>query len=215
MPARPDALLFIAPGCAHCHLVLQTLSEALKAGSLGRLEVVNITKHPELAAAVGTRSVPWLRIGPFELDGLYPPAELAAWIEHAGQRTGWEQYFGSLLAQGRLAKVLTLVRAEPARLAPLIALAGALDTPMAARIGVGAVLEEFEGSEALRDQIPELVALTRLPESQVRADACHYLALTNAPEVAEQVRPLLNDPDPAVCEIAQETLERLLGYRAS
>ncbi|MFZ0257771.1 MAG: HEAT repeat domain-containing protein, partial [Gammaproteobacteria bacterium] len=60
MPSRPDALLLIAPGCAHCPVVLQSLAEMLKAGSLGRLEVVNIVAHPEVAKAVGTRSVPWL-----------------------------------------------------------------------------------------------------------------------------------------------------------
>lgn len=212
MPARPDALLLIAPGCSHCSLVLQSLTEALKAGSLGRLEVVNIVEHPEVAEAVGTRSVPWLRIGPFDLDGLYTPTELAAWIEHAALGTGWAQYFSALLAQGRLQDVSRRVHEDPARLAPLIALAGSLETPLAARVGVGAILEEFEGSEALRRQVSELVALTRASEPQVRADACHYLALTNAAPVAEHVRLLLNDADPEVREIAQETLQRLTGY---
>ena len=215
MSSRPDALLLIAPGCAHCPVVLQSLTEALKVGRLGRLEAVNIAAHPEVAKAVGARSVPWLRIGPFELEGLYTPIELAAWIEHAAQGTGWGQYFSSLLAQGRLAKTLKLVREDATRLAQIIALAGSLETPMAARIGVGAVMEEFEGSNTLRHHIPGLVALTHSPEAQVRADGCHYLALTNAGEVAEQVRPLLHDVNPEVREIAYETLERLAGYHAS
>jgi hypothetical protein len=215
MLSRPDVLLLIAPGCTHCPVVLQALTESLKAGGLGRLEVVNIVARPELAKAVGTRSVPWLRIGPFELDGLHTPAELAKWIEHATLGTGWEQYLSALLTQGRLAKALELVRRDPvARLAPIVTLVGSLQTPMAARIGAGAILEEFEGSEALRYHIPELVALTRSRESQVRADACHYLGLTNAAAVAEQLRPLLGDADPTVREIAQETLERLAGGKA-
>jgi len=211
MPSRPDALLLIAPGCTHCPRMLLALSEALKAGNLGRLEVVNIVEHPEVAQAVGTRSVPWLRIGPFELEGDYTPTELAAWIEHAAQGRGWEQYFSSLLERGGLSKALDLLHGDSARLTPVIALAGSLQTPMAVRIGIAALLEELEGSDALRHHIPELVALTRSPEPQVRADACHYLALTDAPEAAEPVRPLLGDADAAVREIAQETLERLTG----
>ncbi|MGF1612774.1 MAG: HEAT repeat domain-containing protein [Gammaproteobacteria bacterium] len=209
MAARPDALLLVAPGCVYCPIVLQSLADAIKAGRLARLEVVNTVEYPEVAKAVGTRTVPWLRIGPFELDGNYTPGELAEWIEHAAQGTGWEQYFSSLLAQGRLLQALKRVQEDPARLAQVIALAGSLDTPMAVRVGVSAVLEELAGSTALRRHIPELVALTRSPEPQVRADACHYLALTNTCKAAEHVRPLLDDGDASVREIAQETLDWL------
>ena len=215
MASRPDALLLLTPGCTHCPVVLQALTEALKAGHLGRLDAVNIAEHPEVAKSVGARSVPWFRIGPFELDGLYTPAELKAWIEHAAHDTGWAPYFSSLLAQGRLPRALKLLWADAARLADVIALAGSLEIPMVARIGVGAILEEFEGHDALRDHIPDLVALTRSPEPQVRADACHYLALTSAAEVADHVRPLLDDADAEVRGIAEETLERLTRYRTS
>ena len=47
----PDAELLIAPGCVHCPVVLDGLSALVKAGAIGRLEVVNIAQHPEIAAA--------------------------------------------------------------------------------------------------------------------------------------------------------------------
>ena len=43
---EPDALLLLSPGCAHCPSVLEGLSQLLKKGELGRLEVVNILAHP-------------------------------------------------------------------------------------------------------------------------------------------------------------------------
>ncbi len=190
-------------------MVLQSLTEAVKAGRLARLEVVNIAEHPEVAEGVGTRSVPWLRVGAFELEGLHTATELAAWIEHATRGTGWDQYFSMLLEQGKLPKALVMVREDDARLSAVIGLLGSLETPMAARIGAGAILEEFEGSNALRHHISDLVALIRSPHAQVRADACHYLGLTDVPEAAAHVRPLLSDADAEVREIAQETLERL------
>jgi hypothetical protein len=51
----PDALLLMAPGCAHCPVVLESLGRLLKDGRLGRLEVINVAAHPEAAVAAGTR----------------------------------------------------------------------------------------------------------------------------------------------------------------
>ena len=59
----PDAQILLATGCAHCPAVLEGLSRLLKLGKIGRLEAVNIVEHPQAAQAVGTRSVPWTRIG--------------------------------------------------------------------------------------------------------------------------------------------------------
>ena len=72
--AIPDALLLLAPGCPHCPAVLEGLSGLLKEGVIGRLEAVNAAIHPERAAELGVRTVPWARIGPFELEGEQTPA---------------------------------------------------------------------------------------------------------------------------------------------
>ena len=45
----PHAKLLVAPGCAHCPTVLQHLSTLLKENALGKLEVINIHQHPEIA----------------------------------------------------------------------------------------------------------------------------------------------------------------------
>jgi thioredoxin-like negative regulator of GroEL len=64
MPASPpDALLFIAPGCIHCPVVLQGLSELLKQTLIGKLTVVNVAAHPETAKEYGVRAAPWLQLG--------------------------------------------------------------------------------------------------------------------------------------------------------
>ena len=72
----PHAELLLAPGCAHCPVVLAALAELIKAGRIGRLEVINIASHPEEAEARGVRGVPWIRIGPFELSGAHTRQEL-------------------------------------------------------------------------------------------------------------------------------------------
>jgi hypothetical protein len=189
--------------------VLRGLGELLKKGGIGRLEAINIAEHPEAAAEVGTRTVPWCRIGPFELEGLHSERELADWAEHARQGTGMPEYLSDLLESQKLDRVTRLVREQPGRQPDLIALIADLETPMGVRIGVGAVFEELAQHGELSALVPQLGALTRFPEPQIRADACHYLGLTEAPEAIPFVKPLLEDPDAEVREIAAESLPLL------
>jgi hypothetical protein len=205
----PEALLLLAPGCAHCPAVLEGLAQLAKQGRLGRLEVVNVAAHPEAARAAGTRSVPWCRIGPFELEGVHSPAELAEWTEHAAAGTGMSAYLAMLLESRRLDRVVQLVQEEPDRLRDLVLLVANLDTPMAVRIGAGAVFEDLAESPAMAGVVADLAALTRAEDVQVRADACHYLGLSGAAEARPHVAALLADPDAEVREIAAESLALL------
>ena len=75
----PEAVLLLSTQCPHCPTVLQGLSELVKQGVISRLEVVNINVRPEIAERHGIRSVPWVKIGDFELEGLHSPAELRRW----------------------------------------------------------------------------------------------------------------------------------------
>lgn len=209
MPA-PDALLLIATGCPHCPTVLTGASELVKQGKIGRLDVVNVTTHPEVAEQHGVRGVPWLRLGPFELDGLRSPAELKLWAERAGTREGMAEYFRELLDTGQLKKAVATLRHDETQLQALLVLLADPQTALMVRVGIGAVLEEFAGSAALKQLTDELGRLTRSKDAHVRGDAAHFLALTREPRAAGFLRPLVNDPEQQVREIAQESLG-LLG----
>lgn len=202
----PEALVYVTSACPHCGTVLDGLTRLVKQGHLARLEIVNLTagRHPAPGDAV--RSVPWMRIGPFELVGSFPADELADWAEHAATGTGWTTYYAHLLEHRRLDEVERLVCASPAGLLDLIALLGTERTPMALRIGIGALLEGLAGEAPLRAAVPSLIQLTLSEIPQARADACHYLGLAGDPEAIPAVRRLLNDEQPDVREIASETL---------
>ena len=199
----------MTPGCAHCPAVLESLTQLVKEGMLGRLEVVNVAAHPDAAAAAGTRSVPWTRIGPFALEGLHSAAELAAWAGHAAAGTGLGAYVVHLLENRRLERALAAVDAAPENLIGLLELAGSLDTPLAVRIGISAIVEELQDSAALRSAVPALARLAASSAPQVRADAAHYLGLSGSEAAREPLEPLLADPDPQVRQIAAEALARL------
>ncbi|MHB1293188.1 MAG: HEAT repeat domain-containing protein [Sulfuricella sp.] len=205
----PDVLLLLAPGCPHCPAVLEGLNSLLKEGVIGRLEAVNVAIHPERAAELGVRTVPWARIGPFELEGARTLAELRRWAEQADSLDAMADYFFQMLTSGRRARVEEMARQEPSRLRALVRLMERPDTSMAVRLGIGAVLEELHGSGLAETMIPDLGALARNGDALARADACHFLSLIGGRQVAPWLRACLDDEDNEVREIAIEALEEL------
>jgi hypothetical protein len=207
--SAPDALLLISSGCPHCPAVLGGLSELVKAGAVGRLEVVNLQARPEVARELGVRSVPWLRLGPFVLEGLHTPAELRRWAERAGSPDGLGDYFTELLKAGQLKQVIAYIRREPARLAELLAMLERADTELTVRIGVSAVVEDLAGSDALKAQLERLVALSRHADAHLRGDAAHFLGLTRDARAQAPLAALLEDSAAPVRELAREVLDEL------
>ncbi|MDD5330892.1 MAG: HEAT repeat domain-containing protein [Sulfuricella sp.] len=205
----PDVLLFVAPGCPHCPAVLESLAGLVKEGAIGRLEVVNAAVHSERAAELGAKTVPWLRIGPFELAGAQSPGELRRWVERADTLDGMADYFFDLLKSGRRHRVEEMARQEPARLHALVRLMERTDTSMAVRLGIAAVLEELHDSRLAEIMIPGLGTLAKAGDALTRADACHFLALIGGAAVMPHLRACLDDEDREVREIAAESLEEL------
>ena len=203
----PDATLLIAPGCPHCPKVLQALSEFVKSGEIGSLEVINIAVHPDAAREAGTRSVPWTRIGGFELVGALTPQEIRDTIEKAGRANPVDQLV-HLLETSRLEECVAEVRANPQTVPALLDLLDDLDTPMAVRSGIGAVLEELPAAQVESAEVA-LTALTGSQHQAVRADAAHYLSLVDTESSRETLRGLLEDQSDEVSEIARESLEAL------
>jgi len=203
----PDATLLIAPGCPHCPKVLQALSEFVKRGEIGSLEVINIAIHPEAAEKAGTRSVPWTRVGSFELVGALTPQEIRETIEKAGRADPLE-HLVHLLETSRLDEVVKAISNTPDALPSLVTLLDDLDTAMAVRIGIGALLEELPET-LVRSAETALITLTDSGNQSVRADAAHYLSLVDTDTSRETLQRLLSDSSEEVREIAGESLEAL------
>jgi thiol-disulfide isomerase/thioredoxin len=210
MPA-PDALLLISTHCPHCPAMLASLTELVKQGTLGRLEVVNLEQHPEVGQALGVRSVPWARIGRIDLAGVHGKAELAAWAAKADSEEGMADWFHVLLKEGQLAKVQAMIDADPALLAAVLPIVGNVEASLNVRLGAGVLLENFAGSDALRSLLPRLGELSQHADARVRADACHYLGLTVDAAARTWLEARIGDEDADVREIAAESLQAIAG----
>ena len=205
----PDALLFITPGCPHCPAVLQGLSDLVKQTAIGKLTIVNVAAHPELAAEYGVRTAPWLRLGPFTLTGAQTPAELRQWTEWSGSEEGITQYVEHLLAEGGYKQAGIFVGEDIERLKPLLSIVANPEKSLVVRAGVSALLEAYRNTPALQSLLPSIGELTRHTDHRVRADACHLLGLSGSPAARPYLDSCLNDSNEEVREIAVESLELL------
>ena len=207
----PDALLFITPGCPHCPAVLQGLSELVKQAVIGKLTIVNVAAHPELAAEYGVRAAPWLRLGPFTLTGAHTPAELRQWVEWSNGDEGVVRYVEHLLKEGGFKQAGIFVAEDTQRLKPLLAIVADPGKNIEVRAGVSALLESYSNAPPLLNLLPQLGELTRHADHRVRADACHLLGLTGSAAARPYLDQCINDSSEEVREIAGESLQ-LIDY---
>lgn len=205
----PNAELLIATGCAHCPVVLEGLTTLIKEGLISSLRVTNIAIQPERAQELGVRSVPWLQLGPFILQGLHSPAELREWAQRAGSMDGMSVYLHDQLKQGNLDAMEKLLGEQPGWLAALIPLLEQEDTDMKVRIGVDALLESLAANTNLDSLVEELGRLSQHERQSLRSDACHYLSLTGSAAAIPFLEARLQDDSPEVREIAAESLKEL------
>jgi thiol-disulfide isomerase/thioredoxin len=202
----PDALLLITGGCPHCPAMHQALTGLLKEGVIGRLEVINVAVHTEAAEERNVQSVPWTKIGPYEIQGVVPTSELKRYAQGVDNEAVFDAYVLDLLKTGKRARFEALVKHEPKRIHALARLMTNPETSMAIRLGIGAVLEEFQGTGLTQPLVPELGVLLNSDDPLLRADACHFLTLIGGEEVRPYMEACLNRTDAELHEMAQEWL---------
>jgi thiol-disulfide isomerase/thioredoxin len=205
----PDVLMMLGTHCPYCPTVLRSLGELVKSGAVGKLEAVNIEQHPEVAHALGVRSVPWVRIGPFELEGLRSEKELRIWAAAAGTETGYASYLDELLSTGKTDRAIKLVKSNPDAIKALLLLFSNPETQLNTRIGISVIIESLAGSELLGGIVDRLGELSRHVEPRIRGDAVHYLGLTGSEKAIAYIEHLVDDGDADVRAIARESLELL------
>lgn len=212
----PVVTLLVGSGCSHCLGVLDAFGRLLKEGRVGRLEVINVTVHPEEARQRGARSVPWMEIGAFRLEGAHSYGELAAWVEKAGGDQDDKGYTQHLLETGRLDEAIAIAKESIDNRKGLLELLASADTPITVKIGIGAIVEELSEAGLLADILDDIVGLSRSESPHLRADACHFLGLTRSPAAIPRLREMLaQDENDDVREIAAESLAEIASRATS
>lgn len=207
--SAPDAKLLIAPGCAHCPAVLQHLSTLLKENLLGKLEVINIHQHPEIAQQLNVRSVPWLQLGEFILSGAYSLSELRDYTSFCNSESGISDYIEKQLSDGQLSSLLDEIRRHPHWLNAFIHLLMEDDTSIQVRLGLDSLIESLAGSEILFDLADELGQLSKEVHISRLADIIHYLGLTHNPRARAFIEAHSHHENPDIREVCEDALEEI------
>jgi hypothetical protein len=202
----PDALLLMTGGCPHCPAALQALTVLLKEGSIGRLEVINVALHIEEAESRGVQSVPWIKIGPFELEGAATPAKLRELAVGVNDDKVFDAWLLDILKAGKRQKFEALVKREPGRIHALTRLMQDPEASMMIRLGIGAILEELSGTGLSEPLVPSLAEMLESDDRLLRADACHFLTLIGSEAIRPHMLACVEDADPEIREMAEEWL---------
>ena len=209
LKSASQVLMLVGTHCQHCAPVLRNLSELVKEGAIDTLEVINVERRPDAAIELGVQSVPWLRIGWFVLEGVRTKGELQQWIDKIGSEEGVTDYYSEILSHGRVKECLGFIRKRPETMSSVIRLIGNPEEKINVKLGVGVIMEEVAASEAFEAFIPALAEMCLHEDSRIRLDVCHYLSLTQKPEVIKYIEPLLKDMNEEVREEASDSIEAL------
>ena len=204
--------MFVGTHCQHCAPVLTSLSELVKEGVIDSLEVINVEKRPEVASQIGVQSVPWLRIGWFELEGVRTKAELKRWVENTTSTQGISEYYAEILAQGRVKQCLEFLQQHPETMESILQLMSDPDEKINVRLGIGVIMEELAAGSDFKAFIPQLESFLTHQDSRIRQDTCHYLSLTQRPELIKTIEPLLDDLNEDVREEAEDSIQSLREF---
>ncbi|MDH5435498.1 MAG: HEAT repeat domain-containing protein [Gammaproteobacteria bacterium] len=205
--SKPDITVLTGKQCPHCHSVKQSLNEITQTGLIDNIRFIDIEHRPEEFNFV--RSVPWIRIGDFEFQGLHTKQELQYWIKQTSDPEGMKNYIDAFLSNGQLHQVESYIRRHPETIHTLVVLTADPQTSMATRIGIGALLEGLQGTGLAKTMTTELEKLNHHPDTKIRADCAHFLGLTENKQAENALKEMLNDTDEEVREIAEEALVQL------
>jgi thioredoxin-like negative regulator of GroEL len=204
-----SVLMLMGKQCAYCGPMMQILAELMKTGELAELRIVNFEENPELARQLGVRSVPWLQVGPFELQGARSRQEILLWLQRATSFEGMTEYLDEVLAEGNIGYANKLIQRYPRALDNVIALMADPQAKINVRLGVGVIIEEMAESVEFKAVVPLLIDYLSSKDARIRGDACHYLSLTRDATHIPLIERLLSDESEEVREIAQDSLDEL------
>jgi hypothetical protein len=201
--------LNISSNCPHCKAMMEILSGMLKTGKISSLTINNIELLPELVKKYSIRSVPWIKINDFIFDQALEKTDIQFWIESCISNTGVITYIKDRLKTGKLYLLIPLINEHPEWMTQVIILLETEDTDIHIKLGIGALMEEFAGTDILEKHVEELGRLSMNSDHRLRIDAMHYLGLLKSNQAREFILKGLEDNHPDVREEAQDALELL------
>jgi hypothetical protein len=209
---RPaELLVFVGASCPHCPGAARSANRIALATPLVTVSIADVQLHPELAERFNVRAVPLTVLdGDLAVTGVVPPAELVDKILSRDDDSHAREVLLSLVEQGRFDEV-----AGHMRTAPGATHFSSLWKGSGTSLRLGLMMAVEEALEADRSALDGLVAnmlpILHAEDAALRGDTADLLGKIGHRDAADALKPLLEDPNPDVAEIAAEALEEIDG----
>jgi thioredoxin-like negative regulator of GroEL len=198
--------VFVSAACPHCKQAVESAGSVARASSVVNVTVIDAQLHPEQAQRYSVQSVPVTVLD----DGLTwigaeSAQEIARRILSRSASDHDVEVFRSLVETGRHADAVdrVLSGAGAAHLAAIW-----IRSTTSSRIGLMLIAEGVleQNPQALHAVVDDLTPALTADDAALRGDTADLLGQIGHPRGLEALRPLLDDPNPDVAEIAAEAL---------
>jgi len=207
---RPaELLVFVGASCPHCPGAARSANRIALATPLITVSIADVQHHAELAERFNVRAVPLTVLDEdLAITGVVPPAELVDKILSRDDDSHGKDVLLSLVEQGRFDEVAGHMRSAPGA-THLSALWKGSDTSL--RLGLMMAVEEALEADhsALDGLVAGLLPILHAEDAALRGDTADLLGRIGHRDAADALKPLLEDPNPDVAEIAAEALEEI------
>lgn len=208
---RPaEVLVFIAGSCPHCPQAVRAAIQLALASDAIQVTIIDAQFFEGLAGKYKVRSVPTTILdGGYTIIGVEPAIKLAQRLLARDDPAGEGELFTSLLDSGRLDDAAQRIVAGPA----LPAFLGAWrKSTTAARVALMLCAQKAMAvkREALDPLVGEMLALLEVEDAALRGDTADLLGQIGHLDAAGALKTLLDDPNPDVAEIAEESLDSIM-----
>lgn len=201
-----ELLVFIAAACLHCPHAVRAATSLALANPGVTTTVIDAQRFTDLAARYAVKSVP-VTVLDRELTwiGVEDEARVAERILERGTENHEREVFESLVEIGRHADAARrIVEGKSAVHFASVWLRSTTSTRIGLMLVAEAALEQ--DPRALHGAMGSLLPALGADDAALRGDTADLIGQTGHPEGLEALRPLLDDPNPDVAEIAAEAL---------
>lgn len=200
------------PGCSVCPQMERLFEELHEQGGIEELEVLDVTRHPELAQKYNIKSVPFYLVNGIAFNGLKTREEIVDLLQQDDSQK-WTSLIRAELEDGQLELINNYIQQHAAAREAMMELLADKDTELVVRIGLTAIIESLAEGDLLESLEERFIQLTQHNDERIALDALYYLSLLSSPSSLAALTKIARNGKPGLREDARELLAESMSDR--
>lgn len=200
------------PGCSVCPQMERLFEELHEQGGIEELEVLDVTRYPELAQKYNIKSVPFYLVNGIAFNGLKTREEIVDLLQQDDSQK-WTSLIRAELEDGQLELINNYIQQHAAAREAMMELLADKDTELVVRIGLTAIIESLAEGDLLESLEERFIQLTQHNDERIALDALYYLSLLSSPSSLAALTKIARNGKPGLREDARELLAESMSDR--